>query len=59
MKYYSLIIFSFLISCRYNEPLENHELIVPPFIQVENPDLYEIFKPEDQRTVSKKSLESK
>lgn len=37
----------FLVSsCGYSKPIHNADLIVPPFIQDENPEIYDIFKPE-------------
>jgi len=44
-----LILFTLITSCAYKKPLNNAELIVPPFIQEENPELYEIFKPEEKK----------
>jgi hypothetical protein len=39
-----VVFFANISACTYKKPLANHELIVPPFIQEENKDLYEIFK---------------
>lgn len=36
----------FLTNCTYKKPLQNSELIVPPFIQEENPEIYKIYKTE-------------
>lgn len=33
-----------LSSCAYKKPLKNSDLVVPPFIQEENPEIYQIFK---------------
>lgn len=43
-----LSLFIITTSCSYREPLEHHELLVPPFIQTENPELYKIFQPEKE-----------
>lgn len=41
-----ILILFLLTNCSYKKPLTNSNLIVPPFIQEENPELYQIFKPE-------------
>ena len=46
--YLSLIItFSQIQGCQYKNHAQNPELIVPPFIQEENPDIYKIFTNKD------------
>jgi hypothetical protein len=39
-----LVLLILLANCSYKKPLKNSELIVPPFIQSENPEIYELFK---------------
>jgi len=39
-----LILIILLANCSYKKPLNNHQLLVPPFIQSENPEIYELFK---------------
>ena len=38
-----IITLSQIQGCQYKNNTANSELIVPPFIQEENPDIYEIF----------------
>ncbi|MFZ8864588.1 MAG: hypothetical protein ACO2XZ_01795 [Rickettsiales bacterium] len=40
------ILLILLTNCTYKKPLKNSTLIVPPFIQEENPEIYQIFKSE-------------
>lgn len=51
---YKIIKLSFILgyiinisSCNYKKPLANPELLVPPFIQEEHKDLYQIFEDKD------------
>ncbi len=41
-----IILLILLTNCTYKKPLKNSALIVPPFIQEENPEIYQIFKSE-------------
>ena len=44
-----LFLLFLLSSCSYSKPLPHADLIVPPFIQDENPEIYEVFKAEEKK----------
>lgn len=57
MRKLTLMIFPFFtIACDYSRALDKHELIVPPVIQEENPEIYKIFKPKEDSKVKKKNF---
>jgi hypothetical protein len=44
MKNIALILFAFFTACSSDRELKNHDLLVPPFIQDENPEIHDIYK---------------
>ena len=44
IKLLSIIAIFAIIACSPNHQLKHHELLVPPFIQDNHPELYNIFK---------------
>lgn len=50
-----ILLFSLLlcVSCKYHKPLEQHQLLVPEFVQEDYPELYEVFQDEAKKPKKK------